>query len=229
MIIDRKFFVFIQRIIGLLLYRAFHNRYFAFNQYPVVVISSYGNISEVARRKFSTDSGMNQLREAYENLSRSLLHNKYLRILKALADIYRVMYDKETPSSVQLEMKILDLKTIEDILAKLKELDLVNAYIKLRRFEDKLSEMSDIEIIIYGALRIRFERFIISYRYPIKTSLLEEEIYVLTKLLEFIKIWIEYKHKFLVKISALVFLLDYLNCEIKEKNKSKRIPTQASL
>lgn len=201
-----------------IIYRLFSSKYFAYNQFSVVYISSYGGISEVSRRKITSEGGLKKLKKVREDLKNAVLNNEKSEIISGLANIYRFMYDidkNEKIDSMRVGYLVEALKEVSDHMI---EKDLVNAYICWRAKESFLSEMSDMEIIIYGSIRLHLEKYIISYEYPVDAEYIESDIrefsYMLHATYKWVTMRVFQRVKFLSDLSV-VMMLDLLGSRIK--------------
>jgi len=227
---DRFYFDFYKKEIDLrflpyywLSYRLFNYKGFAINQVAVTFISSYGNISEVSRRKFSDGNAINELQEKMEMLVFSIRENNVSRMINCMADIYRDMYGTFGESTVGC-MKINVLyKEIEGLTSLMKKCDIVNSYVYWRNLENKISKMGDIEVVIYGAVRLRLEKYIISYRYPVCSDIILSDLRTFEQILVALKYWIDFSiddgvlHFKYIKNAGLFYTMDMLGCVLEYK------------
>ncbi|NTW68577.1 MAG: hypothetical protein HGB23_01855 [Chlorobiaceae bacterium] len=203
-----------------IIYRLFSSRYFAYNQFSVVYISSYGGISEVSRRKITSDGGIKKLKKLREDLKYAVVNNEKAEIIANLADIYRFMYDLDKDNAIDSMRVGYLVEDLEEVCRHMCEKDLVNAYICWRSKEKYLNEMSDMEIIIYGSIRLHLEKYIISYEYPVNPKDIEDDIEEFSNMLKATLQWITMdifqKVKFLSNLSVIM-MLDLLGSRIEYK------------
>ena len=161
----------------LLFLSIFTFKYFGYSQFPIVFISSYGNISEVSRRKFSTEKSLQYLKGLKMGIEKAISDNDAGKILHEFANVYRFMYgikndEKNKPLNI-LHLK----KPLKDILKYIEVYDVVNAYVVWRRMEGtKLDKMSDFELIVYGSIRLQLEKYIISDDYPLDPQVVYQNL-----------------------------------------------------
>jgi hypothetical protein len=156
---------------------------FVASHYP----ASLGNLSEVARRKFTSDeSRTDSIRiEAY-NLYNALQHRDDLQILNSIANTYRLMKDvslQDAEINQKIEIQAGFRKLLEKIREDIEALDVFRAYIDLISIENdksamdlRLADFNDKELIAYATLKIRLESFFQSYSYPVDKKNIEEKL-----------------------------------------------------
>jgi hypothetical protein len=156
---------------------------FISNHFP----SALGNLSEVARRKFSrSPSDLDALRQQTRNLRIGLQYASAAIILNSMANIYRCMQDlpiKEKTLSVDNQIQYSFNKKFSKIAAMINQGDVFNAYIELISIENtsskkniRLSNLSDIQLIAYMKIKIKLESFIQAYEYPVNQSVLRKKM-----------------------------------------------------
>lgn len=220
----------IEKVVGLskydsfwrhvLWYRFKNNRYFAYNQFPVVFISSYGNISEVSRRKFSSGEAIDKLSDLRSSLKQAIIDNNAYAIMFNLAEIYRFMYSSD--SNEKADSDNLGLNNLKDGIGEVVGLmdlgDMVNAYIHWRRLGHSIEDLSDLEMLVYGSVRLHLEKYIISYKYPVDPEAIYDDIRKFTRMLKVLNYWSSssdiWEKKWL-RDSSIMFVLDMLGWGLK--------------
>jgi hypothetical protein len=156
---------------------------FISNHFP----SALGNLSEVARRKFSkSPSDLDALRQQSRNLRIGLQYASASIILNSMANIYRCMQDLPVKEkTLYVNSQILDSfnKNLSKISGMINQGNVFNAYIELISMENikskkniGLSNLSDIQLIAYMKIKIKLESFIQAYEYPINQSSLKAKM-----------------------------------------------------
>jgi len=156
---------------------------FVCNHYPATL----GNLSEVARRKFSRDAqGLKYLQQQASNLYVGLQFTKAVVILNSVANTYRIMLDLDINKIGDNHKQYSESyrKVLEKTKSRIEEYDIFKAYIELISLEtqkDGLSKMNDYEIISFMTFKIWLESFFQSYQYPIDGSIIRKRIDSLIK------------------------------------------------
>lgn len=202
-----------------MVYKLLWSRYYCYTQFATVYISSYGNISEVSRRKFSTGESIQKLKSIDSKLRTALYTNNLYGITHNLANIYRAMYDIQCRYKGEwVGTKLLNLR-IKEIKSSVNNNDIVKAYIDWRELESEMPNMSDIEVLIFGTIRLHLEKYIMAYRYPLNADAVFTDFNNLNKVLEFLIYWSEnkyntFKTNFLLRVRnkvVLYLVMDMLN------------------
>jgi hypothetical protein len=199
-------------------YRLFSSKYFAYNQFPLVYISSYGGISEVSRRTITSEVGLKKLMDLRERLRAAVANNDKAEIILNLADVYRFMYGLNKDNSIDSMRVGYIADGLAEVSAYMAKKDLVNAYICWRAKEKLMVHMSDMEIIIYGSIRLHLEKYIISYEYPVDSVNIEQDIKEFANMLKATEYWISMKLLQKVKLFSdlsVIMMLDLLGSRIK--------------
>ncbi len=147
---------------------------FVCSHYPATL----GNLSEVARRKFSSDPGKTkELRRQAFDLYNAITFSNTDLALRSVANSYRVMLDIKIPASKDFdsteEIGSKCRQTLEAVEARLEERDVFKAYVELIS-KANLRQLNDVELIAYESIKIKLEGFFQSYSYPFeRTSIVD--------------------------------------------------------
>lgn len=161
---------------------------FVCSHYPATL----GNLSEVARRKFGSDTGKTkELRQQAFDLYNAIMFSNTDLALRSVANSYRVMLDIEIPASGAFNstpgVGSTCRQTLGTVESRLEHRDVFAAYIELisKAKTENLSQLNDVELIAYETIKTKLEAFFQSYVYPVEGTFIVDQLDDIKELVHF--------------------------------------------